>query len=169
MRNRLLSAVVPLMLGMTLILPTAGPARPALAQQMPAAGHTDHQDHSDHTAQLGSVQFVTTCNPAVQADFNRAVAMYHSFWWEPAREAFSAIAAADPSCGMAYWGLALSWLQNPFTVPNPQWVQQGCAAAGRGGAGGGGAERGRAFIGGVTEPVRGFETVPQAARQLNYQ
>src|SRR5215207_9232974 len=100
MRTRLLSAVIPLMLGVTLILPTAGPARPALAQQMPAADHTDHQnhsDHADHTGQLGSAQFVTSCSPAVQADFNRAVAMYHSFWWEPAREAFSAIATADPA------------------------------------------------------------------------
>src|SRR5690348_12235224 len=69
MRNRLLSAVVPLMLGVSLILPTARPARLALAQQMPAAGQTDHQDHSDHTGQLGSVQFATTCSPAVEADF----------------------------------------------------------------------------------------------------
>ena len=65
---------------------------------------------------------------SMAADFNRAVAMYHSFWWEPAREAFSAVAAADPSCGMAYWGLALSWMENPFGVPNPQWMQQGAAA-----------------------------------------
>jgi hypothetical protein len=53
MRNRLLSAVVPLMLGVTLLLPTAGPARPALAQQMPAAGPTNHQDHSDQADHTG--------------------------------------------------------------------------------------------------------------------
>jgi hypothetical protein len=172
MRNRLLSAVVPLMLGVTLILPTAGPPRPALAQPMLAAGHTDHQDHrdhADHTGQLGSVQFATSCSPAIQADFNRSVAMYHSFWWEPAREAFGAIAAADPSCGMAYWGLALSWVQNPFTVPNPQWVQQGAAAAERAAAVGARTERERAFIAALTELFRDYETVPQATRQLNYQ
>ena len=83
MRNRLLSAWVPLMLGVTLILPTARLARPALAQQMPAADHTDHQDHSDHadhTGQLGSVQFVTSCSPAVQADFNRAADVSLNQW-----------------------------------------------------------------------------------------
>ncbi len=50
---------------------------------------------------LGTVNFPVACSPAAQAEFARSVAALHSFWFDTARTAFEAVAAADPSCGMA--------------------------------------------------------------------
>ena len=57
---------------------------------------------------LGNVSFPTSCDPKVQAQFERAVAMLHSFYYSAADvKAFEAVAAADPdSCAIAAWGLA---------------------------------------------------------------
>src|SRR5919204_4522284 len=47
---------------------------------------------------LGTVHFPVSCAPAVQADFERAVALLHSFWYEEAVKAFTAVTAADATC-----------------------------------------------------------------------
>ena len=49
---------------------------------------------------LGTVRFPVSCAPAVQADFERAVALLHSFWYEEALKAFTAVTTADPTCAM---------------------------------------------------------------------
>src|SRR5262249_40743725 len=53
---------------------------------------------------LGKVSFPTTCDAAVQAQFERGVAMLHSYWFAEARKVFDAIAQQDPGCAVAYWG-----------------------------------------------------------------
>ncbi|HUG63163.1 MAG TPA: hypothetical protein VMP03_15040 [Methylomirabilota bacterium] len=66
---------------------------------------------------LGTVEFPVACAEAVQEDFNRAMALYHSFAWSHAGEAFDVIAEDDPACGMAHWGRAMVMLDNPFLWP----------------------------------------------------
>src|SRR5207249_3136728 len=61
-----------------------------------------------------SVKFQTSCAPAVKDDFNKAVALLHSFWFPEAVKAFDSILARDPNCAMAHWGIALSHWGNPF-------------------------------------------------------
>ena len=100
------------LLGVTLFF-SAGLAPPAVSQHAPSA---DHGGHSHAGSQrLGKVEFKVECNAAAQAEFNRAMALYHSFFWPPAKAAFEAVAQADPSCGMAHWGRAMVILDNPFT------------------------------------------------------
>src|SRR5690554_3441190 len=84
-----------------------------LAVCLSAAPWGTAQDSS--WTRLGSVTFDTTCAPEVEQDFNRAVALYHSFALREAINAFGAIAETDASCGMAYWGQAMATLSNPFT------------------------------------------------------
>jgi len=50
----------------------------------------------------------------VKDDFNKAVALLHSFWFPEAIKAFEGVLAADPTCAMAHWGIALSQWGNPF-------------------------------------------------------
>jgi hypothetical protein len=57
---------------------------------------------------LGRVSFEISCKPEVHADFNRGVALLHSFWHPAAHEAFERVATADPACAMAYWGEAMT-------------------------------------------------------------
>jgi tetratricopeptide (TPR) repeat protein len=99
-------------------------AAPAMAQ--------DHHRHAPG-GQVGTVAFETSCAPAVQERFERAVAMLHSFWFDAAEAEFSAVAAGDPTCGMAHWGLALTRWGNPFTwqlPPRPNF-ERGAEAARR--------------------------------------
>ena len=61
---------------------------------------------------LGRVLFKTSCTPEAQKQFERALAMLHSFFFPETVKAFSAIPEADPSCAIAYWGLA--WRSGPI-------------------------------------------------------
>jgi len=64
--------------------------------------------HALSDEEVGSVHFVTSCSPNVEKDFNRAVALLHSFQYEKTRAAFADIFARDPQCAMAQWGVAMS-------------------------------------------------------------
>ena len=77
---------------------------------------------------LGSVHFPISCVPAVQADFERAVALLHSFWYEEAVKAFTAITTKEPGCAMGYWGIAMSVYYPLWQPPSPAMLQKGAAA-----------------------------------------
>ena len=69
------------------------------------------------TEQLGKVNFPTSCDPKVQAQFERGVAMLHSYWFTEGGKVFDGIAKQDPSCVMAYWGYAVNLLGNTLSTP----------------------------------------------------
>src|SRR5215472_2072625 len=68
---------------------------------------------------LGEVSFPSSCNPAVQQSFNRAVALLHSFAYAPAADAFGAVAKQDPLCAMAHWGIAMTHFHQLWEPPQP--------------------------------------------------
>ena len=55
---------------------------------------------------LGNLSFPTSCDPKVQAEFERGVAMIHSYWFLIARRTFEGVLQQDPNCALAYWGIA---------------------------------------------------------------
>ena len=59
-------------------------------------------------AMLGPVSFQISCKARVKEEFNRAVALLHSFWLDAAERSFKAVAMRDPDCAMAQWGLAMT-------------------------------------------------------------
>ena len=65
---------------------------------------------------LGRVDFPVSCTPEAQRRFNRAMQLYHNFYFPAARKAFDAVLEADPACAMAEWGIALSRWSNPFAA-----------------------------------------------------
>jgi tetratricopeptide (TPR) repeat protein len=75
-----------------------------------AIGAAAQEAHAHHSGggQLGTVDFQTSCDAPLRADFNRAVALLHSFEYDEARDAFSALAKKDPDCAMAQWGIAMT-------------------------------------------------------------
>jgi tetratricopeptide (TPR) repeat protein len=75
------------------------------------------RDGSAHEAKLGEVHFKVECDATAQAEFNVAMAYYHSFQWQRAVETAGRVLQADPTCGMAYWVKALAMLDNPFVWP----------------------------------------------------
>src|SRR5262245_11795191 len=71
------------------------------------------------TEQLGKVNFPVSCSPKAQEQFERGVAMLHSYWFTEGGKVFEAIVREEPSCVMAYWGLAVNLLGNSLVGPPP--------------------------------------------------
>ena len=88
----------------------------ALLTLSSAVAGQEHEHGSGSAEHLGTVSFATSCSAAAQPQFDRAVALVHSFEFAPAIQAFEAAGATDPSCGIAYWGLALGSWGNPFAA-----------------------------------------------------
>src|SRR6266850_5620313 len=78
------------------------------------AGSAAEQHPHGTVEKLGAVHFTTSCNEAAQKQFNRAVALLHSFQFSRAIEGFHAVLGEDATCSVAYWGIALSDWSNPF-------------------------------------------------------
>ena len=129
-------------------------------------------DHASAGADVGSdnVSFLTSCAPALQQDFNRAVALLHSFWFAQAIAAFDGVAAKDPSCAIAHWGVALSRWGNPFAgLRSPQQIELGRAAIQKAQATGSPTPRERAYIAAAAELFTSGDASTQRARTLAYE
>ena len=86
-----------------------------LMSSAPATGALAH----DHPVpeKLGAVTFPTSCDPSVQADFNRAIALLHSFAYSASEEAFRDVARRDTHCAMAWWGMAMTHYHQLWEPP----------------------------------------------------
>jgi len=89
----------------------------------------DHDHGAMDAEPLGKVHFPISCGAAQQAAFDRGVALLHSFGYERAEAAFNAIAAAEPTCGMAFWGAAMSNFHPVWGPSSPAEFDRGKAAA----------------------------------------
>src|SRR5437773_7704471 len=69
---------------------------------------------------LGVVKFPTSCSASVQKDFERAVALLHSFAYSAAEKAFRDVSSADPKCAMAHWGIAMTYFHPLWPPPLPE-------------------------------------------------
>jgi tetratricopeptide (TPR) repeat protein len=83
------------------------------------------QHHHDADEELGTVSFSTSCAPAVQSQFERGVALLHSFEYEVADAQFEEVAKKDPRCAMAYWGQAMTLYHELWNRPSKADLAQG--------------------------------------------
>jgi tetratricopeptide (TPR) repeat protein len=111
---------------------------PALAQDAP------HQHQASD--QVGSVRFPISCTPEAQSRFERAVAWLHSFEYQEAERAFLETIAADPSCAMGHWGVAMSQYHPLWAPPTPAELAKARAALVQAQALRSGTEREQGFI-----------------------
>jgi tetratricopeptide (TPR) repeat protein len=77
---------------------------------------------------LGKVHFATSCTPAAQSQFDRAMLYQHSFWYRASQRAFEEALKTDPDCAIVHWGVALSLLYNPHAPPPAENLPLGLAA-----------------------------------------
>jgi hypothetical protein len=134
------------------------------------AAALQHEHGAAGPEKLGTVRFVTSCSAAAQPPFNRAVALLHSFDFARAVAGFDATLAADASCAIAYWGIALSRWGNPFApgAKAAAQLQQGRAAIDRAKASPPKSEREQAYVDAASRLYADYERAPQGARVLAY-
>jgi hypothetical protein len=127
------------------------------------------QEMHSHPApeKLGKVSFPISCLPAVQQQFDRGVALLHSFAYTPAEKAFQGVAALDPRCAMAHWGIAMTYYHplwdphlSPTTIPTALREIQLARKIGAG------TERERQFIDALGLIYQDADTVSYATRVL---
>ncbi len=130
------------------------------------------QDHALESEKLGTVHFRTSCSPLTTQQFDRAVALLHSFEFGASIQAFNGALAIDSTCAMAYWGIALSRWTNPMAAGNRPVAlmrqgKQAADAAMRLAAGA--SERERAYIRAVSQLYDDFEHRDQRTRVVAYE
>lgn len=119
--------------------------------------------------QLGTVSFPTSCAPAVQAEFERAVALLHSFWFQASIDAFAVVAQKDSACAIAHWGTAVNLWGNPFTCPpSANALSDGRAAVERARVAGARTQRERDYIAAVEAFYKDADKVDHRTRALAY-
>jgi tetratricopeptide (TPR) repeat protein len=136
-----------------------------LASNVPA-----QEPQHGNSEKLGTVRFATSCNDAAQGEFNRAVALLHSFQFSRAIEGFNATLGRDATCGIAYWGIALSDWSNPFApgMKDKSQVEAGRENTEHGKTVGVKTERERAYLDAVGQLYKNYENKPQPARLIAY-
>src|SRR5881394_1366985 len=140
----------------------------------PFATYSQVQEHHHDTPteKLGTVHFATSCNPTVAPQFDRAVALLHSFEFGTSIRGFNDVLATDSTCAMAYWGIALSRWSNPVAAGNRpvallQQGKQAADAAMR--LGGRATDRERGYISAVSQLYDDYEHRNQPTRILAYE
>src|SRR5437870_1887020 len=79
-------------------------------------------------AKLSEVDFPISCSALAKNKFNQAVWTLHSFWYDEAVKAFTAVTEVEPDCAMGYWGIAMSHWYPLWYPPNPAALKAGSAA-----------------------------------------
>ena len=135
----------------------------------PARGQDEHAHEAGDLGRVGRAHFPVTCSPALQGDFDRAVAVLHSFFYEESERQFAAIAARDPGCAMAWWGIAMSQWHPLWEPPDSTALARGGAAIRRADSLGAGSDRERAYIAALAGFYRDWDHVDHRTRALDYE
>jgi hypothetical protein len=130
----------------------------SLAQ--PALGQSDEK--------LGIVNFETSCKPEAQKLFNQGMLYQHSFWYRASQKVFEDALKADPECGIAYWGIALSLLWNPHATPPAKNLAEGASVIAKGKTVGAKTQRERDYIDALGTMYADYEKVDHRTRLLAY-
>ena len=117
---------------------------------------------------LGTVHFETSCKPGAQKLFDKGMLYQHSFWYRASQRVFEDVLTADPECGMAYWGIALSLLWNPH-VPTPaKNLTEGAAVIAKGKTTGAKTQRERDYIDALAVMYADHQNVDHRTRVVSY-
>jgi tetratricopeptide (TPR) repeat protein len=119
---------------------------------------------------LGTVNFPTSCSSAAQAEFTRAVALLHSFWFGYAIKGFEAAVQADASCGIAYWGGAMARMGNPLAgAPSAKDIELGAATVAKGKGVGAKSRRELDYLAAIEVFYKDHDKVDHRTRAKNYE
>src|SRR6266571_4435950 len=139
----------------------AATAAVGLSFAQPVLGQSDGN-------QFGTVHFETSCKPEAQKLFDSGMLYQHSFWYRASQMAFQDTLKADPECGIAYWGIALSLLWNPHVPAPAKNLAEGAAAIAKGRAAAAKSQRERDYIEALAAMYADHEKVDHRTRVVAY-
>jgi tetratricopeptide (TPR) repeat protein len=118
---------------------------------------------------FGDVHFATSCAPAAQQQFERAVAILHSFWYEEAAKAFTAVTVTDPSCAIGYWGVAMSHWYPLWFPPSETALETGLATIEKAKAVGAKTQRENDYIAAIEAFYKDWDKLDHRSRSAAYE
>ena len=136
-------------------------AAAGLSFVQPALGQSDDN-------KLGTVHFETSCNPEAQKLFDEGMLYQHSFWYRASQRVFEDALKADPECGIAYWGTALSLLWNPHVPPPAKNLAEGAAAIAKGKSVGAKTQRERDYLDALGAMYADYDKIDHRTRMQAY-
>jgi tetratricopeptide (TPR) repeat protein len=90
----------------------------------PLLAQEEHH-HAQALSKIGKVSFPITCDQSVQKEFERGLALLHSFWYEEAQKSFKEVLDQDPHCAIANWGQAMSIYRPLWNRPSASDLRNG--------------------------------------------
>ena len=140
-----------------------------VALLLPALAFAQHEHSSAlDLAKIGKVHMDISCTPAAAAEFDRALALLHNFWYSRAHEAFVATAKLDPECAMAYWGDAMTYNHPFWDAPSPAEEAAAWASVEKARAAKHQSPREAAYIAAVRALYQDAGTVRKTERDIRY-
>lgn len=95
-------------------------AIPLIADELP--GHSAHGEAFNEGPRQAAVLIpgcgdavnfpISSKKPDAQTFFKQGVGQLHGFWYYEAERSFRQVAAIDPECAMAYWGMSMANVNN---------------------------------------------------------
>jgi tetratricopeptide (TPR) repeat protein len=136
-----------------------------------AGGLLAHDDsQAEKKENYGRVIFSTSCTAEAQKEFEKGLAQLHSFFFPETVKTFSAIPQMDPTCAIAYWGIAISQRPNPLVGPfDAATLKRGLDAVDKGEAIGAKTQRERDWLAALKEYFKDYDKVDQDTRTRNYE
>jgi hypothetical protein len=130
---------------------------------------SQEHEHGRAGTAFGDVHFPTSCTPAAQQQFDRAVAILHSFWYEEAVTAFATVTRTDPSCAMGYWGVAMSHWYPLWYPPGESALKAGSRAVWQARAVGAKTQREEDYVGAIAAFYEDWDKLDHRTRSLAYE
>ena len=118
---------------------------------------------------VGKAHFAVSCSAPAQQQFDRAVAMLHSFWYPEAAKAFAVVGDTDPSCAMAQWGVAMSVWYPLWYPPSEAMLKTGSAAVEKARSIGAKTDRERDYTEAIGAFYKDWSTTDHHTRALAYE
>jgi tetratricopeptide (TPR) repeat protein len=136
---------------------------------VPFAVFAHEHEHQADLGNIGKAHLATSCNAAAQREIDRGDALIHSFWYAEAEKSFRRAAEADPKCGMAWWGVAMSNLHPVWAPPSPAEWKAGVEAAQKAKAVGAATDRERGYIEAINVYFNDAGALDHLARMRAYE
>jgi len=137
---------------------------------VPGWALAQHEHDHAHVApeKFGQVRFPTSCKPEVQSAFERGMALLHSFAYAKAAAVFQEVSSKDPDCGLAQWGVAMTYFHTIWGPPTEDEFAAGRTAAQKAAALGAPSARERDYIAAIAAYYQG-DAVAHPARVVAYE